>query len=96
MGVAAPEVEQRQNQLLKKFGLPVRLPAVPREQLLNLIHHEAGAAIFFADGLNCKRPLIADGEVEIVETLCAPIGVGFSDQLKSLQSRLNRFGSYAA
>ncbi len=40
MGVAAPEVEQRQNQLLKKFGLPVRLPAVPREQLLNLIHHD--------------------------------------------------------
>ena len=38
--MAEPEVEQRQNELIEKFGLPVGLPAVPLDLLLNLIHHD--------------------------------------------------------
>jgi 3-dehydroquinate synthetase len=40
LGLADPAVELRQNRLLQRFGLPIRLPAVSQDLLLNLIHHD--------------------------------------------------------
>ena len=40
LGLAKPEVEHRQNRLLEKFGLPIRLPAVSQDLLLNLIDRD--------------------------------------------------------
>jgi shikimate kinase / 3-dehydroquinate synthase len=40
LGLADPAVERRQNELLARFGLPTRLPAVARERLLELINHD--------------------------------------------------------
>ena len=40
LGLAEPAVEHRQNRLLEVFGLPIRLPAVSRDLLLDLIHHD--------------------------------------------------------
>jgi len=37
MGFASAEVEQRQNQLLQRFDLPIHLPAIPHEELFDLI-----------------------------------------------------------
>jgi 3-dehydroquinate synthase len=40
MGLAQPEVEIRQNRLLQQFGLPTRLPAIPHDELLDLIRRD--------------------------------------------------------
>jgi len=40
LGLADAAVETRQNDLLSRFGLPTRIPPVPHEQLLELIHHD--------------------------------------------------------
>ena len=40
MGLAAPEVETRQNQLLTRFHLPTQLGAVALDSLLELIQHD--------------------------------------------------------
>jgi shikimate kinase / 3-dehydroquinate synthase len=40
LGLAPPEVEVDQNELLKRFGLPTRLPKVSRELLLTLINSD--------------------------------------------------------
>src|SRR6267154_2051047 len=38
-------------------------------RLLNLVHDEAGSAIFLADCGNGQRPLIADGKIQVIETV---------------------------
>jgi len=40
LGRAAAAVEARQNELLGRFGLPTRLPPVPRDVLVDLINHD--------------------------------------------------------
>jgi shikimate kinase/3-dehydroquinate synthase len=40
LGLASPEVEMDQNELLQRFGLPTRLPKVSRELLLSLINSD--------------------------------------------------------
>lgn len=40
IGLARPEVEVRQNRLLRQFGLPTRLPAIPQDELLDLIRRD--------------------------------------------------------
>jgi 3-dehydroquinate synthase len=40
LGIAAAEVETRQNRLLQRFGLPTRLPQVSLELLLELINSD--------------------------------------------------------
>lgn len=40
LGIADKSVETRQNQLLKEFHLPTRLPAISLDRLLELIHHD--------------------------------------------------------
>jgi shikimate kinase / 3-dehydroquinate synthase len=40
LGLADASVETRQNDLLALFGLPTRIPPVPHQQLLELIHHD--------------------------------------------------------
>src|SRR5262249_50202764 len=40
LGLATPEVERRQNELLRKFGLPVRLPQVSYDSLLSHIYYD--------------------------------------------------------
>jgi len=40
LGLADTAVEERQNCLLARFGLPTRLPAVSREKLLEAIHYD--------------------------------------------------------
>jgi 3-dehydroquinate synthase len=40
LGLAAPEVEARQNDLLSAFGLPTRIPQVPLELLLAHVNYD--------------------------------------------------------
>jgi 3-dehydroquinate synthase len=40
LGMATPDVRQRQNELLTRFGLPTRLPTVAVERLLELINYD--------------------------------------------------------
>jgi shikimate kinase / 3-dehydroquinate synthase len=40
LGFAHPAVGTRQNDLLVQFGLPTRLPAISRRQLLEFVHHD--------------------------------------------------------
>jgi len=40
MGLADSEVEARQNRLLTRFHLPTRLPGVPLDRLLELVHRD--------------------------------------------------------
>ena len=40
LGLADTDVEARQNELLTRFGLPTRLPRVPHDLLLSLIHSD--------------------------------------------------------
>ena len=40
LGLADEAVESRQNQLLERFGLPTRLPAVAHRPLLELIQRD--------------------------------------------------------
>jgi 3-dehydroquinate synthase len=47
LGLADAAVEARQNQLLTRFGLPTRLPAVSRSQLIEFINHDKKV---FGDG----------------------------------------------
>ena len=40
LGLADASVEARQNELLGRFGLPTRVPPIPRAALLDGIHHD--------------------------------------------------------
>ena len=65
LGLAEPAVEQRQNRLLEEFGLPIRLPSVSRDLLLDLIHHDKKV---FADAPRWILPL-AVGRARISQSV---------------------------
>jgi 3-dehydroquinate synthase len=74
LGIADPSVEERQNCLLQKFGLPTRVPAISLDRLLTLVHHDkkvTGSTVRWILPVGVGRAVISRNvsEADLIEVL---------------------------